>query len=163
MRADLKKRPDVAAGEVIAHMLTLAVIAISVGTSFFFEISDYREGPIAASRGTVTNIAMDATSAYGLPREMITIKLAHGPTVVATAPRGLPIRRGATVIVDTYRYHLTGTHTYRVHHFAVQPPQARAGVARPLLSKNGRHLYARGAASRMGSAVPADASMAGMH
>ncbi len=90
MRADLKKRPDVAAGEVIAHMLTLAV---SVGTSFFFEISDYREGPIAASRGTVTNIAMDATSAYGPPREMITIKLAYGPTVVATAPPADTTRR----------------------------------------------------------------------
>ena len=160
MRADLKKRPNVTAGEAIAYMLTLAVVAVSVGTSFFFEIRDYREGPIAATRGTVTNIAMDATSAYGLPREMITIKLAHGPTVVATARRGLPIRRGATVIVDTYRYHLTGTYAYRVHHFTAHPPQARAGVARPLLSKNGPHFYVRDAASRTGSAAPADASMA---
>ena len=103
-------------------MLMLAVIAAGVGASFFFEISDYREGPIAVAHGTVTNIAMDATAAYGLPREMITVKLAHGPTVVATAPRGLPIQRGTLVIVDTYRYHLTGDRTYRVHRLATAPP-----------------------------------------
>ncbi len=103
-------------------MLMLAVVATGVGASFFFEISDYREGPIAVARGTVTNISMDATAAYDLPREMITVKLAHGPTVVATAPRGLPIQRGTLVIVDTYRYHLTRDRVYRVHRFATAPP-----------------------------------------
>ena len=33
MRADLKKRPDVAAGEVIAHMLTLAVSVVQLKVS----------------------------------------------------------------------------------------------------------------------------------
>ncbi len=162
MRADLKKRPNVTAGEAMAHMLILAVVAASMGASFFFETTDYREGPIAAARGTVTNIAMDATSAYGLPREMITVQLAHGPRVVATAPRGLPIRRGATVIVDTYRYHLTGTRAYRVHGFMVHPHPVRAGVARPPLSQHGPHFHARDTASRAGGPVFAGAPMAGL-
>ena len=149
-------------------MLMLAVVATGVGASFFFEISDYREGPITVARGTVTNISMDATAAYDLPREMITVKLAHGPTVVATAPRGLPIQRGTLVIVDTYRYHLTRDRVYRVHRFATAPPpsplptpivshsprptrrgpRARAtGPSPPLTS--GRHFSTKPVASSM--------------
>jgi hypothetical protein len=125
MHASHQKRPALAVEQAVTQMIAIAIITIALGASFFFETQDYREGPVAIERGTVKTISMDTTSAYRLPREVVTVRLAGGPTVIATAPRGLPIRSGAIVIVDVYRYHLTGVRTYRIHHFAVAPMPSR--------------------------------------
>ena len=132
MPTSLQRRPAITAGEAVSHMVTLAIIAATLGVSFFFEIGNYREGPIAKARGIVTRISMDAAQAYALPRETVMVKLAHGPTVSARAPRGLPIRRGDIVIVDIYRYHLTGIRSYRIHHLPVRAaPTGRTAPGTP--------------------------------